>query len=108
MPGSKRAKATKKGNRKPTPKTAKGPAKARSKSVRKETHAATSSAIRLGGTRVTVENSGLEVWLYDDANRETIASAGPSDDGAGGMPPAFEASTCKGLIVGYSLYQDDG
>lgn len=64
--------------------------------------------IRVGGTRVEVENSGLEVWLYDEANRDAIATAGPPDEGSGGMPPRFERSTKQGLIVGYSLYQDDG
>lgn len=63
---------------------------------------------RPGGSRVTVENSGLEVWVYDEANRDRIAKAGPAEEGAGGMPPRFEQSTKKGLIVGYSLHQDDG
>jgi hypothetical protein len=29
-------------------------------------------ALRAGATRVEVENSGLEVWLYDDANAGKI------------------------------------
>ena len=65
--------------------------------------------VRDGGTRVAVFNSGLEVWLYDEANLETIrAGATPEVPGAGGMPGGFETSTGKGLVVGYSLYQDDG
>ncbi len=63
--------------------------------------------LRPNGARVSVFNSGLEVWLYDESNRERIANAGPADAGAGGMPPRFERSTQQGLIVGYSLYQDD-
>ena len=27
------------------------------------------SSVRDGGTRLSMRNSGLEVWLYDDANR---------------------------------------
>jgi len=64
-------------------------------------------SVRAGGTRLHVFNSGLEVWLYDDANRDTIRNAAP-DSGAGGMPGDFEKLTKKGLIVGYSLCQDDG
>lgn len=30
-----------------------------------------SSSVRSGGTPVRVANSGLEVWLYDDANRRS-------------------------------------
>jgi hypothetical protein len=62
---------------------------------------------RAGGRRVSVFNSGLEVWLYDEANRERIANAGSPDEGFGGMPPRFERSTEQGLVVGYSLRQDD-
>jgi hypothetical protein len=52
-----------------------------------------------------VPNSGLEVWLYDDANRETIRGAAAS--GFGGMPGDVEEQSRRGLIVGYSLMQDD-
>jgi hypothetical protein len=65
-------------------------------------------SVRTGGTAVYVENSGNEVWLYDEANRETISTPrGKKDKGAGGMPPDFDAKTKEGLIVGYSLMQDD-
>jgi hypothetical protein len=64
------------------------------------------SVLRASGTRLHLFNSGLEVWLYDDANRETIRDTEP-DSGAGGMPGGFENLTRKGLIVGYSLHQDD-
>jgi hypothetical protein len=64
------------------------------------------TSLRAGGQRVEVFNSGLEVWLYDEANRERIATAGPPEEGAGGMPPRFEQSTQKGLIVGYSMEGD--
>ena len=66
------------------------------------------SRVRAGGTPLTLQNSGLEVWLYDEANRDRIRTPrGKKDQGAGGMPPDFDAKTKEGLIVGYSLYQDD-
>jgi hypothetical protein len=66
------------------------------------------SAVRAGGSAVYVENSGNEVWLYDEANHATIRTPrGKKDKGAGGMPPDFDAKTKEGLIVGYSLMQDD-
>lgn len=64
-------------------------------------------SVRKGGKSLNVPNSGREVWLYDKANRDAIRNAGTPDEGFGGMPPKFEESTAKGLIVGYSLYQDD-
>ncbi|MCK6475007.1 MAG: hypothetical protein L6R28_25075 [Planctomycetes bacterium] len=85
--------------------------KPKGKSAKKKATAAKApgiDAIRPGGTVVQVFNSGLEVWLYDDANVEAIRSAKGKDPGAGGMPPNFHAQTKKGLVVGYSLYQDDG
>ncbi len=60
-----------------------------------------------GGTRVSVQNSGLEVWLYDDANIETIRATNTPDLYFGGMPAGFEQLTREGLVVGYSLCQDD-
>lgn len=63
--------------------------------------------VRKGGARVQVANSGLEVWLYDDANLAALRAVKGADRGAGGMPPGFVAKTKKGLIVGYSLRQDD-
>lgn len=66
------------------------------------------SLVRVGGTPLTLQNSGNEVWLYDEANREIIRKPrGKKDRGAGGMPPDFDAKTKEGLIVGYCLYQDD-
>lgn len=62
---------------------------------------------RQGGQRVRVPNSGLEVWLYDDANLQAIRAAGKARPLDGGMPAGFDALTRKGLIVGYSLCQDD-
>lgn len=65
-------------------------------------------SVRTGGTAVHVENSGNEVWLYDEANLEAIRTPrGEQDKGAGGMPPDFDAKTKEGLVVGYSLMQDD-
>ncbi|HEU0005563.1 MAG TPA: hypothetical protein VFS12_06170, partial [Terriglobia bacterium] len=63
------------------------------------------SSVRDGGIRLQVPNSGLEVWLYDDANREMIRGVPVS--GSGGMPAKFDELTQQGLIVGYSLAQDD-
>ena len=63
--------------------------------------------LRGRGKRVRVPNSGREVWVYDDANRDTIRTAGSPETGAGGMPPAFEQSARGGLVLGYSLLQDD-
>lgn len=65
------------------------------------------SSIRDGGTRVSVQNSGLEVWLYDDANIETILATNTPDLYFGGMPAGFEDLTRDGFVVGYSLCQDD-
>lgn len=64
-------------------------------------------SLRGRGKRVRVPNSGREVWVYDDANRDTIRTVGPPETGAGGMPPAFEQSARGGLVLGYSLLQDD-
>jgi len=66
------------------------------------------SVVRAGGVPLEVSNSGLEVWIYDDANRDELKTARGEDEGAGGMPPDFVAKTLEGLIVGYSLMQDDG
>ena len=71
------------------------------------TKRAHASPVRDGGTELRVTNSGLEVWLYDDASIETIRSAGTPDAGFGGMPAGFEDLARQGLVVGYSLQQDD-
>ncbi len=90
--------------RKPSKGTAKTAAKGGAKKAAKS-----SPPPRAGGTRISVFNSGLEVWLYDDANLAAIrAMATAEDPGAGGMPGGFESATRRGLVVGYSLYQDDG
>lgn len=62
--------------------------------------------IRPNGRRLHVFNSGLEVWLYDDANRDAIRSTAP-DSASGGMPGAFADLTRAGQVVGYGLHQDD-
>jgi hypothetical protein len=67
----------------------------------------TRKSVRAGGLNVVVENSGLEVWLYDDANRDVIRKPrARKDKGAGGMPPDFDAKTKAGLIVGYRHLRD--
>jgi len=54
-----------------------------------------------------IENSGLEVWLYDDANLATLREASllrpQGERGAG----AFRKLAKQGKFVGYSLLQDD-
>lgn len=80
------------------------------------------SSVRDGGTHLSVRNSGLEVWLYDDANREVIRDAGGAtkrrqvrgaartvsiEAGFGGMPAKLPDLTRQGLVLGYSLSQDD-
>ena len=53
---------------------------------------------------VRVFNSGLEVWLYDEANREAIVASGALVDfDEGKLQELFSA----GRLAAYSLYQDD-
>jgi hypothetical protein len=54
-----------------------------------------------------IPNSGREVWLYDEGNRDRIQMPDGADEGLGGIPPRFEAQTSRGLVVGYSLLHDD-
>jgi len=63
--------------------------------------------LRRSGERLRVPNSGLEVWLYDESHRDRIRVGTPSDGLPTGMPARFEERTREGLIVGYSLAQDD-
>lgn len=65
------------------------------------------TTIRDGGTPLVVQNSGLEVWLYDEANLEAIRATNAPGVGFGGMPGGFDKLTRKGVVVGYSLCQDD-
>jgi hypothetical protein len=62
------------------------------------------STVRTGGARLSLRNSGREVWLYDDANRAAIRAAGP---GMGGAPARIPELTRAGLLLGVSLQQDD-
>jgi hypothetical protein len=65
--------------------------------------------IRDGGTRFQIENSGLEVWLYDDSDRQSIIDSGGMNwRGHSAATHGFDKLTKAGRIVGYSLYQDDG
>src|SRR5262249_30778161 len=51
-----------------------------------------------------VFNTGLEVWLYDEANREAIVQSGVMADlTSEKLAPVF----AQGLLAAYSLYQDD-
>ena len=65
------------------------------------------SRTEASSTRLRIPNSGLEVWLYDEANRAAIRRPTPKDKGFGGMPPQVEKHTRRGVLVGYSLAQDD-
>ena len=67
------------------------------------------AALRAGEIAARVPNSGLEVWLYDDANRDAIRRSGAMNFMSG--PPqeqeslaaqtkAFAAATKGGLLVG--------
>ncbi|GMV82970.1 MAG: hypothetical protein AMXMBFR7_41540 [Planctomycetota bacterium] len=62
---------------------------------------------RPGGTYFQLFNSGLEVWLYDDAQQEKIRASGALAFGEKGQEAKFKAQAKKGLVVGYSLRQDD-
>jgi len=73
---------------------------------KKKSKTVTLDSVRKGSTRVDVSNSGMEVWLYDNANMETIRDSRGKNPGAGGMPPNFMAQTRKGLVVGYSMEGD--
>lgn len=63
--------------------------------------------VRDGGKRLKLPNSGREVWLYDDANREKIREIGATDSGMGGAPARIPDLTRQGLLLGYELQQDD-
>jgi hypothetical protein len=77
------------------------------RSARPRAERAPESPVRAGGTRLNIPNSGLEVWLYDDDNRGAIREENAATAGFGGMPGNVDALTRRGLIVGYSLMQDD-
>jgi hypothetical protein len=47
------------------------------------------------------------VWLYDNANLQELRTPVGDDAGFGGMPPQVENRIKAGLLVGYSLLQDD-
>jgi len=55
-------------------------------------------------TVVSVFNSGLEVWLYDEANLDAIRASGAAQDFDEAKLRALFAG---GLLAAYSLYQDD-
>jgi len=55
-------------------------------------------------TVVSVFNSGLEVWLYDEANLDAIRRSGATQDFD---EAKLRALFADGLLAAYSLYQDD-
>jgi hypothetical protein len=56
--------------------------------------------IRGGSTRVEVFNSGLEVWIYDEANAGEIVTKGL-------WRKLVDGGKTDGKLVGYGLWQDD-
>ncbi|MBI3791735.1 MAG: hypothetical protein HY275_12775 [Gemmatimonadetes bacterium] len=72
--------------------------------ARKKKRATPAAALRDGATIVQVFNSGLEVWLYDEANRERIIASGAMElDDDAALAALFRA----GDLMAYSLWQDD-
>lgn len=63
--------------------------------------------VRGDGAFLRLFNSGLEVWLYDEAHREALVASGATDFGSEGCEERFREATRSGRIVGYSLLQDD-
>jgi hypothetical protein len=66
-----------------------------------------STALRDGGTLLRIDNSGLEVWLYDDTHLETLRGAGALGYPREGVWEKWLALMAQGVVVGYSLMQDD-
>jgi hypothetical protein len=64
-------------------------------------------SIRVGESRHRISNSGLEVWLYDDSQRDAIRRTGAMDFTNAGADPNFDELTQDGQIIGYSLCTDD-
>ncbi len=62
--------------------------------------------IRAGMTVVEVFNSGLEVWLYDEANREALRAGGAFGKMMEGDEGPIKALYAQGELAGYSM--DDG
>jgi len=63
--------------------------------------------IREGAFAAKVFNSGLEVWLYDEANIPKLRESGAMADLTDGSDAKLRAFIAEGLVVGYGLYQDD-
>lgn len=65
-------------------------------------------SVRPGGKRLTVSNSGLEVWLYDDSRREAIRASGAMDFmGRPGVATRYREVAQAGDVVGYRLEGDE-
>lgn len=73
----------------------------------RKTSAKPGPSVREGGAQLSLYNSGNEVWLYDDANADAIRASGSLNFLDGSASEPFESLTKRGLIVGYSLEQDD-
>lgn len=62
---------------------------------------------REGEKKCSVNNSGLEVWIYDDASKENLKKSGALNFSSIDVSDAYRQASKKGLLVGYSLIQDD-
>jgi hypothetical protein len=65
------------------------------------------ATVRKGAVPLRMFNSGLEVWLYDEAHLERLRASRFLDFRRKASEGQFEKLTRDGLIVGYSLLQDD-
>ncbi|GEM_PF-2111427 len=62
---------------------------------------------REGEKKVFVDNSGLEVWIYDNFLKETLKNSGALNFDSISVNDSYREVSRKGLLVGYSLIQDD-
>ncbi len=70
------------------------------------------SSVRKGAMRASCFNSGMEVWLYDEANLEKIKASGAIDALLEGDEEAFDKKMKvllkEGLLVAYGMEGDGG
>src|SRR5262249_10586200 len=73
----------------------------------RKTGRAQSVFFREGEARVKVANSGLEVWLYDEQNLNILCESPAFVAFLRGEEMPLKVLFEGGLLVSYSLYQDD-